>query len=171
MYTWNLHVIVNQRRKKRKKVKSHSVVSDSLRPHRLFSWPGSSIHGIFQARVLEWVAISFSRGSSSPRERTWVSHIAGRLFTIWATREATVNQLYFSQTFKIFLDLDIDEWWKEGAKRCSDSQIHSVLPGSASCHSATCSLLAGFTLSPSPFSTHSSLSGTNRFLFLLLSVF
>ena len=40
--------------------------------------PGSSVHGIFQARVLEWVAISFSRGSSQPRDRTWVSCIAGR---------------------------------------------------------------------------------------------
>ena len=40
--------------------------------------PGSSVHGIFQARVLEWVAISFSRGSSQPRDRTWISHIAGR---------------------------------------------------------------------------------------------
>ena len=41
---------------------------------------GSFIHGIFQARVLEWVAISFSRGSSRPRDRTWVSHIASRWF-------------------------------------------------------------------------------------------
>ena len=52
------------------------------------SLPGSSIHGIFQARVLEWVAISFSRGSSQPRDWTQVSHIACRRFTIWATREA-----------------------------------------------------------------------------------
>ena len=52
------------------------------------SLPGSSIHGIFQARVLEWVAISFSSGSSRPRDRTHVSHIAGRRFTLWATREA-----------------------------------------------------------------------------------
>ena len=43
--------------------------------------PGSSVHGIFQARVLEWVAISFSRGSSQPRDRTPVSRIAGRFFT------------------------------------------------------------------------------------------
>ena len=42
----------------------------------------SSIHGIFQARVLEWVAISFSRGSSCPRDRTQVSRIVGRCFTI-----------------------------------------------------------------------------------------
>ena len=39
--------------------------------------PGSSVHGISQARMLEWVAISFSRGSSQPRDWTWVSHIAG----------------------------------------------------------------------------------------------
>ena len=46
-----------------------------------------SVHGIIQARVLEWVAISFSRGSSQPRDRTWVSWIVGRCFTIWGTRE------------------------------------------------------------------------------------
>ena len=44
------------------------------------SLPGSSVHGIFQARVLEWVAIYFSRGSSQPRDLTWVSHIVGRCF-------------------------------------------------------------------------------------------
>ena len=49
---------------------------------------GFSVHGIFQARILEWVAISFSRGSSWLRDRTLVSCIAGRFFTIWATREA-----------------------------------------------------------------------------------
>ena len=47
--------------------------------------PGSSIHGIFRARVLEWVAISFSRGSSRPRDWTQVSCIAGIHFTVWAT--------------------------------------------------------------------------------------
>ena len=49
--------------------------------------PGSSVHGILQARVLGWVAISFFRGSSQPRDRTWVSCNAGRFFTIWATRQ------------------------------------------------------------------------------------
>ena len=44
------------------------------------SLSGFSVHGIFQARVLEWIAISFSRGSSRPRNRTWVSHITGRRF-------------------------------------------------------------------------------------------
>ena len=50
------------------------------------SLPGFS-HGIIQARVLEWVAISFSRESSPPRDQTLVSCIVGRRFTIWATRE------------------------------------------------------------------------------------
>ena len=46
------------------------------------SLPGSSVHGIFQARVLEWVAISFSRQSSRPRDRTQVSRIPGRRFNL-----------------------------------------------------------------------------------------
>ena len=48
------------------------------------SMPASSVHGIFQARLLEWVAISFSRGSSRPRDRTQVSSIPGRCFNLWA---------------------------------------------------------------------------------------
>ena len=48
-------------------------------------------HGILQARILEWVAFPFSRGSSLPRDRTQVSHIAGGFFTSWATREAQAN--------------------------------------------------------------------------------
>ena len=54
----------------------HSVVSNSLQPH----W-------IVQARILEWIAIPFSRGSFWPRDQTQVFCIAGGLFTIWATRE------------------------------------------------------------------------------------
>ena len=46
------------------------------------SVPESSVHGIFQARVLDWVAISFSRGSSQPRDQTRVSRIVGRCFTV-----------------------------------------------------------------------------------------
>ena len=52
---------------------------------------GSSIHGILQARILEWVAIPFFRGSSQPRDRAQVSSIAAGFFTIWATREAQVH--------------------------------------------------------------------------------
>ena len=47
-----------------------------------------TVHGILQARILEWVSFPFSRGSSQPRERTHVSHIAGGVFTSWATGEA-----------------------------------------------------------------------------------
>ena len=85
---------------------------------QLFVTPWN-VHGIIQAGILEWVAFSFSRGSSQPRDRTQVSHIAGRFFTSWATRDGhiwgkvEVNNLSFS--FWIFkgggfmdiLDLDL----------------------------------------------------------------
>ena len=52
------------------------------------SVPWTTVHGILQARILEWVAFPFSRGSSQPMDRTQVSCIAGRFFTSWATKEA-----------------------------------------------------------------------------------
>ena len=52
-----------------------------------YSPPGSSVPGILLARILEWVAIPFSRGSSQRRDQTHVSHIAGRFFTVWANCE------------------------------------------------------------------------------------
>ena len=55
--------------------------------------PGFSIHGIFQARILEQAAISFSRCFSQPRDRTHVSCTAGELLTIWAIREAHLTFL------------------------------------------------------------------------------
>ena len=61
-------------------------MSDSCNPMD-YSPPGSSIHETYQARILEWVAISFSRGFSQPRDWTQVSCIAVRLLTDWATRE------------------------------------------------------------------------------------
>ena len=62
------------------------------------SLPGSSVHGIFQARVLEWVAISLSRGSSQPRDWTQVFRTAGRRFTLWATREAHFKTIAYRMT-------------------------------------------------------------------------
>ena len=50
--------------------------------------PGCSVHRILHARILEWIAISFSRRTSRPRDWTQSSCIVGRLFTVWATREA-----------------------------------------------------------------------------------
>ena len=66
---------------------SHSVMSNSCNPIGC-NLPSSSVHGILQARILEWVAISFSRGSSQPRDWAQVSYIAVRLFTDWTMREA-----------------------------------------------------------------------------------
>ena len=68
--------------------------------------PGSSIYGILQARILEWVAIPFSRGSSWTRDQTWVSCTAGRFFTIWATRQAW-NMYISSKPDNSFLALKL----------------------------------------------------------------
>ena len=64
---------------------THSVMSAVFYPMNC-SPPGYSVHGILQARILEWVAIPFSRVSSQPRNRTLVSCIADRRFTVWATQ-------------------------------------------------------------------------------------
>ena len=64
-------------------------LQDSCLEHPMdCSPPGSFVHGLLQVRILEWVAIPFSRGSSWPMDWTWVSCTAGRYVTIWATREA-----------------------------------------------------------------------------------
>ena len=60
-----------------------------------YSPPGSSVHGILQARILQWVAICFSRGSSWHRDWTQVSYIAGRLFIFWASREVVLFLFLF----------------------------------------------------------------------------
>ena len=66
----------------RMKSESRSVMPDSLRPLDY------TVHGILKARLLEWVAFPFSRGSSQPKDRTQVSCIVGGFFTSLATREA-----------------------------------------------------------------------------------
>ena len=57
------------------------------------SLPGSSVHGTLPARILERIAIPFSRGSSWPRDQTQVPHLAGRFFTIWAMSK--ISELFF----------------------------------------------------------------------------
>jgi len=74
---------------------SCSVVSNSLQPHGL-------VHGILQARILEWVDIPFSRGSSQPWDQTQVSCTAGRFFTSWTTGEA----LLFYEKVKFYFKLE-----------------------------------------------------------------
>ena len=72
---------------KSKSVSHVSHVQVFATPWTICSPPGSSVHGILPARIQEWVAIPFSRGSSWPKEQTWISGVTGRFFTIWATRE------------------------------------------------------------------------------------
>ena len=76
------------------------------------SLPGSPVHGIFQARELEWVAVSFSRGSSRPRDWTRVSRFVGRRFTIWAWQVYKTSVLFsaccsFSVVFAWFIHVDM----------------------------------------------------------------
>ena len=63
-----------------------------------YSLLGSSVHGIFQAIVLEWIAISFSRGSSQPRDRTRVSRIVDRCFTVWGINSKLTFPSYIPTT-------------------------------------------------------------------------
>ena len=100
----------------------------SLSRVRLFETPwtvacslsGSSVHGILQARVLEWIAISFSSGSSRPRNRTQVSRIAGRRF--WATREAKGQVNWTTEKRKNCMD-----WKTKQSKTCKISKGNLLL--------------------------------------------
>ena len=64
-----------------------------------------TIHGILQARILEWVAVPFSRRSSQPRDQTQVSHIVGRFYTNWATMEAQRKDRQSKIYSAVFLNL------------------------------------------------------------------
>ena len=77
-----------------------------------YNLPGSSVHGISQVRILEWVAISFSRESSWPRGRTHVSCIVGRFFTIWATGKPWLHPHFYwnHSNLLVFLSATIDKW-------------------------------------------------------------
>ena len=74
------------------------------------SLPGSSVHGIPQARTLEWTAIPFSRGSSQPRDWTQVFCTAGGFFKVWATREA---QAFWGGILSLSF-LPFPWWWRIG---------------------------------------------------------
>ena len=67
------------------------------------SLPGSSVHGILQARILEWIAMPSSRESFWPRNQTGVSHVAGRFFTSWATREAHCQAMVCCKYICLFI--------------------------------------------------------------------
>ena len=67
----------------------------------LCSPPGSSVHGILQARIPARVAMPYSRGSSQPRDRTRISCIPGRFFTVWAIREALMEAIVVDNFSKL----------------------------------------------------------------------
>ena len=86
-----------------------------------YSPPGSSVHAILQARILEWVAIPFSRGSSWSRDQIQFSYNAGGFFTLWATREAqdAVNRSPYFRSYQarsrtyFTLRGDLQRWGSE----------------------------------------------------------
>ena len=85
-----------------------------------------TVHGILQARILEWVDFPFSRGSSQPRDRTQVSRIAGGFFTSWATREAHVNTWRYNQMYASHQPpVGTDRWIEE----CIYCQNPEIRPG------------------------------------------
>ena len=85
------------------------------------SLPGSSVPGILQAVILEWVAISFSRRSSQPRDRTWVSCIAGRRFTYHLSHQGSpkkkksTRDIIFFISLLLFPVLPMKKWVSYGA--------------------------------------------------------
>ena len=97
--------------------------------------PDSSIHGILQARILEWIAIPYSRASSWPRDQTQVSSIAGRFFTIWATWEA-IDTLLLTNVHCLHLDslsvlcsfMGFAKWLMSFIYYCSNIQNSCIAP-------------------------------------------
>ena len=91
----------------------NSVISDSLRTYG-YSLPGSSVHGILQARTLEWVATPFSMGSSWPRDQTCVFYVAGGFFTAEPLRKPQKNEYcqIIQQTKITYLGLTFEKNWK-----------------------------------------------------------
>ena len=107
----------------------------SLSRDQLFATPGSSVHGIYQARILEWIAISYPRGSSQPRDWTQVSYIGKWILYHWATWEAhfIYNYIYMSSssTFITLCTFCFKEVWKVFQITlqkipCSFSLLHSI---------------------------------------------
>ena len=125
-----------------------------------YNLPGSFVHGIYQANILEWIVISFSRGSSQSWDQTHVSCIAGVFFTNWATKEALrhwgfgLNEFWLLSVLKFYVSLVIlndqsVKWkWKLWSLSCiwlcdptdcslPGSSVHGDSPGKnmgVSCH-------------------------------------
>ena len=106
------------------------------------SLTGSSVHRLLQARILEWVAMPSSRGSSRPRDRTWVSHTAGSFFTLWANRETPRTYTHIC-SFKIMYAF-ICFWlhWVFIAACCVHSLLAEHKLGSCGMRALDCRLVS-----------------------------
>ena len=92
-----------------------------------------TVHGVVQARILEWVAFPSSRGSSQPRDRRQVSHTAGRFFTSWATREWALN-MYLELIILIFISVGMKNWaYIFQKKKEKERETFSIFPIKAWC--------------------------------------
>ena len=104
--------------------------------------PGSSVHGIFQARILEWVAMPSSRGFSQPRDQTQVSCTAGGFFTSRDTREAsfihTQAQVFMESSFVFSLFVSCLWFWIVIRTRLSHIQVLNTVRNSALFSSSNC---------------------------------
>ena len=116
LWAWNLS-LWTARESESEVTQSCPILCDPMD----YSLSGSSVRGIFQARVLEWIAISFSRGSFWPRNQTQVSRIVGRRFTVWATKEAP--------NYSSSLRLRLKSRWacvtNDKAKKCKSQNVNS----------------------------------------------
>ena len=101
--------------------------------------PGFSVLGILQARIPESVAISSSRGSSWPRNRTQVSCTVGRFFTIWATSEALIDLNYTLYEIHIYLQMCV--WAHKALFGSATGHLRLAFPSFSHAASATLTLL------------------------------
>ena len=128
------------------------------------SWPGSSVHGILQARILEWVAISSSRGSSQPRDCTQISCIDWQILYHWATREGCILKLYTCNYIHVYITYSTvhfsrsvvsNSLWPHESQHARPlcpsptSRVYSnTCPLSRWCHPAISSSVVPFSSSP-----------------------
>ena len=133
--------------------------------------PGSSVHGILQARILEWVAMPSFRGSSQPRNPTRVSRITGRFFTMWAPRKPLIDQRYSPvlgrPSFIISPQITLVWLMSHLASFSRWTNLHSESANLSACHMTHCVHAIEFKLF---INTKSLLPEANTWWYLCLAV-
>ena len=114
---------------------SHTQVCPTLWNPMDCSPPGSSVQAIFQTRILEWIAIPFSKRSSWPRDQTWVSCFVGRLFTIWATRGCYYINIVEgrAETGRSGVWWEPASWFADGGLSAESSHGRELIESKLSC--------------------------------------